>query len=275
LLDIAKENDGIRYLLTVIDILSKFAWVIPVKSKSAQDIVNAFEKLLDKSAPRKPQKLQTDKGKEFLNESVQKLFKNNGIEHFTSESDQKAAVVERFNRTIKSKIEKFITAFQSARYIDHLDEFVEAYNHSYHRSIKMRPIDVNKNNQRKVWINLYKYGPRTPKSKAIANNTRVRISKVKGIFEKGYNPNWTSEHFYINANVPRDLRTYKLRDDSGEEVKGSWYKDEVQPIGENEYLIEKILSRKVVNKQKLIHVKWKGWPSKFNSWVPESDTYKL
>jgi transposase InsO family protein len=98
---LSKFNNGFRYLLTVIDVFSKFAWVIPVRNKSATDIAEAFKELFKSSAPRKPKKIQTDAGKEFLNSDVQKLFKSKSIQHFVSDSDKKAAVVERFNRTIQ------------------------------------------------------------------------------------------------------------------------------------------------------------------------------
>jgi len=106
---LASSNSGYKYILTVIDIFSKFAWAIPIKSKSSKDMVPAFETLFKKSAPRKPERLQTDAGKEFLNKDVQALFKQKHIHHFFSASDNKAAVVERFNRTLKTRIWTYFT----------------------------------------------------------------------------------------------------------------------------------------------------------------------
>jgi len=102
---LSRANHGIKYLMTCIDVFSKYAWVIPVKSKSASEITEAFRNLLEKLAyPRIPKRIQSDKGKEFLNKNVREYLQQNDIEHFTTWSDQKAAVVERFNRTLKNRI---------------------------------------------------------------------------------------------------------------------------------------------------------------------------
>ena len=101
---IAWQNGGMRYLLTVINVFSKFAWAIPVHSKNAKAITEAFDQVLITAKPRQPHRLQTDKGKEFINSDFQALLKRYKIQHFASKSDQKAAVVERFNRTIKTRI---------------------------------------------------------------------------------------------------------------------------------------------------------------------------
>ena len=99
---LACQNDGMRYLLTVIDVFSKFAWVSPVKSKDGPAVSAAFRQVLERAAPRRPRRLQTDKEKEFFNASFSNLLRHQGIQHFASESGQKAAVAERFNRTIKT-----------------------------------------------------------------------------------------------------------------------------------------------------------------------------
>ena len=101
---VARQNDGMRYILTIIDVFSKFAWAEPVRSKDAVTVADGFLRVLNEGAPRKPKRLQTDKGKEFFNERFAALMRRHGIHHFSSESDQKAAVAERFNRTIKSRI---------------------------------------------------------------------------------------------------------------------------------------------------------------------------
>ena len=106
---LSRVNHGIRYLMTCIDVFSKYAWVVPVKSNSASEITEAFRNLLENLAyPRVPKRLQSDKGKEFLNKNVREYLQQNGIEHFTTWSDQKAAVVERFNRTLKTRIWQYL-----------------------------------------------------------------------------------------------------------------------------------------------------------------------
>ena len=106
---ITRQNGGMKYLLTVIDVFSKFAWAIPVHSKDASAITAVFEQMLTTANPRHPQRLQTDKGKEFFNSNFQFLMKRFGIQHFASESEQKAAVVKRFNRTIKTRIWTYLS----------------------------------------------------------------------------------------------------------------------------------------------------------------------
>ena len=106
---ISRQNGGMSYLLTVIDVFSKFAWAVPVHSKDAKAITSAFDKVLMAAHSRHLQRLQTDKGKEFFNSDFLALMKRNGIHHFASESEQKAAVVERCNRTIKTRIWTYLS----------------------------------------------------------------------------------------------------------------------------------------------------------------------
>ena len=142
---IAKYNNGFKFLLTCINVFSKYAWAIPLKNKSSKSIVVDFSKIFEK---RKPANLQTDKGTEFLNESVQKLFKDNSINFYTTENeDIKAAVVERFNRTLKTQMWKYFTFKGTHRYVDVLDDLLFSYNNSFHRTIKMTPSEVNKENE--------------------------------------------------------------------------------------------------------------------------------
>ena len=143
--------------MTCIDVFSKYAWVVPVKSKSASEITWAFRNLLEKLAyPRVPKRIQSDKGKEFLNKNVREYLQQNGVEHFTTWSDQKAAVVERFNRTLKNRIWQYFTASRTKYYFEILPALVNSYNHSLHRSIGMAPEEASeKKNEQIVWSRLY------------------------------------------------------------------------------------------------------------------------
>jgi len=270
---LSRNNGGMRYILTVIDVFSKKAWGIPVKSKSAKDMVEGFKQLFKEAAPRKPKKLQTDKGKEFLNKSIQDLLKKEGIQHFVTNSDKKAAVVERFNRTIKSRIWTYFTAHQTRRYIDILPKLLASYNKTYHRSIGRAPNDVRKKDENEIWVRLYGDGGDKGAKSEVRKGQMVRISDVKGIFEKGYLPNWSEEHFLVESDRDNPRRVYKLTDKGGEEMKGSWYPEEIQPITKNKYLVEKVLRKRKNPQGELeLFVKWKGWPRKFNTWIPQADT---
>jgi hypothetical protein len=190
------------YLLTEIDIFSKFAWSFPVKSKSSGDMVEGFKTLFKKSASRIPQRLQTDAGLEFLNKEVQALFKQKKIHHFYSSSEKKAAVVERFNRTIKTLIWTYFTAHQTDKYLAILPKLTDAYNHSYHRTIGMRPVDVRKKDELALFAKMFGEDIASRKWRqptALKPGQMVRVSKLKGQFEKGYMPNWR----YRAASQPR------------------------------------------------------------------------
>ena len=149
---LSKENSGYKYILTVIDVLSKYAWVEPLKTKSEENLVKAFEKNLKKG--QKPEKLHSDYGTEFTNRLFQTLLKEK-ITFFTTYKETKASVVERFNQTLKGKMWKYFTANNTLKYIDVLQKLVRSYNHSRHRSIGMRPSDVNLKNESVVWERLY------------------------------------------------------------------------------------------------------------------------
>ena len=135
---ISNFNKGFRFLLCVIDIFSKYAWVIPLKDKKGISIVNAFQKILDKSA-QKPNKIWIDKGSEFYNNSFKKCLKDNDIAMYSTHNEGKSVVVERFVSTLKTKTYKYMTSVLKNVYIDKLDDMVGEYNNTYHKTIKMNP----------------------------------------------------------------------------------------------------------------------------------------
>ena len=225
MVDIGKDNDGYRYLLTCIDCFSKYAWVTPVKTKGASDMEIAFITLFSEAAPRKPERIQSDKGLEFLNSKVKNLLKSKNIILFQTESDFKAAMVERFNRTLKTKIWKYVTANNTHRYLEVLPDLVKSYNLSIHRSIGMRPIEVKRKHEEKIFQRLYSshFASSIPLKRPHHIDEQVRISKTKRVFDKGYLPNWTEEYFQIKEPIPKHHNVYKLEDFEGEELKGSFY----------------------------------------------------
>ena len=141
---ITKFNKGFRFLLCVIDVFSKYAWVVPLKVKKGVSIVNAFQKILDDSN-RKPNKIWVDKGSEFYNNSFKKWLKDNDIGMYSIHNEGKSVVAERFVRALKTKIYKYTTSVSKNVYIDKLDDIVSEYNNTYHRTIKMKPVDVKDN----------------------------------------------------------------------------------------------------------------------------------
>ena len=271
--NLSRYNKGYKYLLTCIDIFSKYAWVVPLKTKQGQELVKAFQTIL--ASGRKPSKLQTDQGTEFLNRVFQKFLRENKIDFFTVKSELKASVVERFNRTFKNKMYKYFTAKNTLTYIDVLSQLVRSYNNTYHRSIKMKPSQVTKANQAKVWDTLYGSDVQKRVRFKFQVGDRVRISKVKRMFKKSYLPNYTEEMFTIYKRFARQVPVYKLKDDAGEILEGTFYEPEIQKIIKNDdvYRVEKILRKRKRKGIVEYLVKWKGY--EFNSWVFERDISKL
>ena len=182
-----------------------------MKDKKSASIVNAFQKILDKSG-RKPNKIWVDKGSEFYNHSFKKWLKDNDIEMYSIHNEGKSIVAERFIKTLKNKICKYMTEISKNVYTDKLDDIVNEYNNTYHRTIKMKPVDVKYN----TYIDFEKkVNDKDPKFKI---DDQVRISKYKNIFAKGYMPNWSEEVFIISKIKNTVPWTYVINDLNGEEI---------------------------------------------------------
>lgn len=273
-----QHNKNYKYLLTVVDVFSRHAWVEALLTKTGSEILKAFERILAKSK-RKPYKLQTDKGTEFLNKTFQSFLKKNDIGYYTTNNpDIKASLVERFNRTLKQRMWKFFTHHGSYRYVDHLQDLVYAYNHTKHRSINMSPASVNENNVLAVWQHLY--GEKEGKwSKPLFSvGDHVRIIKEKGKFEKGYVQNWSDEIFCVVQVIKHQRPVYILEDLNNEKISGTFYNYELQKVRVNAgstFKIDKILETQGKGRTSKVLVKWRGYPSSFNSWIPSANIVKL
>lgn len=267
--EFAKDNDGYRYILTVIDVFSKYGWMKPLKNKTGVEVADALSNIF-KSSGRKPAKIWCDKGKEFYNKSVDKL-----VELYSTENEEKSCVIERWNRTMKERMYKYFTAHNTRRYVDVLDELVSHYNNTVHSSTKMTPVLAsNKQNEGLVYLTLYDdviHSPRNDTKPKFKVGDKVRISRKKGKFEKGFTPNWTEEIFTISTIQYTDPITYKIVDTNNEEIKGTFYTEELQKTTQDTFRIEKVLETKG-NK---LFVKWLGYPDSFNSWVNKSDVVPL
>ena len=187
---ISKFNKGFRFLLCVIDISNKYAWVFPLKDKKGISIVNAFQKIL-KESDRKPNKIWVDKGSGFYNNPFKKWLKDNDTEMYSIHNEGKSVVTERFIKTLKNEIYRYMTAISKNVYIDKLDDIVNEYNNTYHRTNKMKPVDVKDN----TYIDFGKEV--NDKDQKLKVGDHVRISKYKNIFARGYIPNWPEEDFII------------------------------------------------------------------------------
>ena len=266
---IKKENDNNTFILTVIDCFSKYAWAETIRDKFGQTIVDAMKIIFKRSNSRRPKRFQTDKGKEFLNTKVQALLRENDIAFFTTHSEQKASIVERFNRTLKGRMYKYFTAQNTLRYVNVLQKLVDGYNNSYHRSIKMHPADVRESDQ--IMIRQHLYGGKNVTSKhyKYSIGDLVRISKARRVFKKGYLPGWTEQTYIIFNREHFTQPVYYLRTYDGENLEGAFYEAELQKVEEtDEHRVEKVLqTKKRKDGTTLYLVKWKGWGDEYNSWV--------
>jgi len=256
--NIAKCNRGYSYLLTMVDVFSKHAWVEPVKNKTGKTVTVAMTKILKRSEGRKPINLQTDDEKEFYNKTFQDLMKRKHIHHFSTSGDTKSSVIERFNRTLKQRIYRYFTSKNTLN-------FVDGYTRSYHRSIKMAPNQVNQVNRSSVWKTLYgdkkaSYDFRDLdwKSEIGSDLTRSSNSSRKVICLVG--PKrclWSVVHVEEKYLV-QDRRM-------GWHTRG---RDVLRPRFETLeddglFHIEKIVKRKG---NKLL-VRWKSWPDTYDTWL--------
>ena len=225
--------------------------------------------------------LQTDRGKEFLDGRVQKMFKEHDIKFYTTFSERKASVVERFNRTIKGLMYKYFSRYETRKYIDVLQDLVGRYNNGYHRSIKTKPIMVTKENELEVWMNLYGNTlskKKTKKKKSpLKVGDHVRITLERGTFHKAYLEGWSEEIFIISHKLSGNPVVFKVKDQADEQVEGIFYQQELRKVSEPDaYKIEKIIKRKRDKNGNWIYLfKWKGYPEKFNSFVSEEDISSL
>ena len=187
---LSKKNKGIKYILCAIDLFSKYAFVIPLKDKKGISIVNAFNKII-KQSNRKPNKIWIDQGSEFYNRVFKKWLSDNDIIMNSTFNEGKSVVAERFTRTLKNKLYKHMAATGKNVYYDVFDDVVNECNNTKHSTIKMKPKDVGDN--KRVYIDEH-----NEKDSRFKVGDRVRISKFKNVFAKGYTPTWSKEIFIVD-----------------------------------------------------------------------------
>ena len=227
---ISKYSKGIRYLLCAIDLFSKYAFAVPLKYKKGTTFANAFQSILNNSK-RKPDKIWVDQGSEFYNNVFKKWLKDKNIEMYSTHNEGKSVVAERFIRNLK--IYKHMTGISKNVYFDVLDYIVDKYNNTYHKTIKMTPIDVKSdffaeyNEQSNEKDHKFKVG------------NHVRISKYKNIFAKGYAPNWSEEIFIVKKLKNTVPWTYVISYLNKEEIVGVFSEKELQKTNQKEFRIEK------------------------------------
>jgi len=270
----SKENKGFRYMLNIVDVFSKYSWSIPLKDKTGQTTLDAFKLIVSQSG-RIPKYIWVDEGKEFYNKYMNEWLKENNIDRYSTHGEHKSAVVERFNRTLKTNMWKRFTAENTRNWISMLDKLMNDYNNKYHNTIKMTPTEASKKENVVEVLNNQGFVDRRVDKHKFKVGDRVRISRIKGLFEKGYLPNWSEEVFEIVEVKNTNPYTYILKDSRGDIIAGSFYTEELQKTDQEVYRIEKILRKKKINGVEHGFVKWLGYNEKFNEWIAMKEIEKV
>jgi len=265
----ASDNDGYKYLLTCIDLASRYAWVKAIKDKTAISVKNAFKSIIDEG--RKPKLLQTDSGTEFLSSQFQSFLRDNDIKHFVPPTNSNAAMIERFHLTLKGRMSKLWTHNGTFRYVDDLQDLVFNYNHTYHSVIKMKPVNVGEDNVVKAVYNSnsknFLINSSPPKFKV---GDHVRINSTRHTFLRHTDDRYTYEIFKVNKVNITTPYTYYLIDLKGEEITGRFYEPEMikvsGDIDNREWKIKDIIDLKGRGKNAKVLVRWLGFGDKFDSW---------
>ena len=279
-----KFNEGYRYLLVVIDALSKYLMVQPIQRKTADTTVKAFSKIFKNG--RKPSCMRSDRGGEFIGVKVQRYLKQMNVRYFVTSNETKACFAERVIRTLKSRMWRYFEHKETNTYIQVLGYLVHNYNNSYHRTIRMTPASVTRANDHIAWENTYVRPLTVEEKKRREEKIKfkfevgqyVRYSYLRATFDKSYEEQWSGELFKITKKLYTRPPTYKLSDYSGEKLVGSAYEQEIQHViksPDSKWKIDEVLKEERRNGKPYYFVSWKSWPKKYNSWVSADDISDL
>ena len=266
----SRMNKGYKYIFTNIDIFSKYTWIFPIKSKKISNIKPCFQKIFKE---RKPKFIWSDKESSFFSKEMLKFFKDNNVEIYYINSNLKAVVIERLNRSLRElMMEEFVKNNNTVWY-NILSKLISSYNNRYHNTIKDKPININKSNEKYIkTIYTYNITNEIPKFKI---NGVVRIYlKRRELFDKSAdNIKWSEELFKIHSICKSNVISYKIKDMNNEIIQGIFYEKELQLSkmkDDSLYIIKKII-KKVRDRY---FVKWRNYSNEFNSWINKNDKVK-
>lgn len=217
MVSLSKENDNFKYVLVVIDIFSRYTWCQPLKVKTGTEVIRALTKILN--GDRKPNTIRTDKGSEFKNTQVSKFLKGLNINHIVTQNETKANYAERVIKTIKHKLFRYMLKTRKKEYMNKLQDFVYSYNHTVHRSLGKNPASLGKDNESESRLQQYllrQKGQKKNVMKEVKKKIKrkigykyklgqtVRISHVRGMFDREYSQKWTGELFKVKSRYKRE-----------------------------------------------------------------------
>lgn len=272
MVEVASDNDGMRYIMCIVDVFSRYAWCVPMKNKDAKTSWEAFSSVL-RSSESQPKNLWCDEGTEFINRSWTAHLKTLGINRYsTFGGEYKVSIAERFIKTLKHRLWYDFVRDNSRKWTDKLSEVVEDYNNTEHSAIGMSPAEARKPENKEKLIALIPK-PKYERPKYHLNEW-VRIHRAKAKFEKGFHPNFSFEIFKIvEIRMSHPVRYY-LVDYHGEAIKGAVYENEMVPVADDTFFpVEKVLKRRTVKGVAEAQAKLMGYTKPV--WLPASQVADL
>ena len=203
-----KNNKGYRYILVVVDNFSKFGWTIPLKNKYAQSITDAFSQII-KTSRRKPNLLETDDGKEYVNKIFNEFLNNNKIKRYSRYTGKGAVFAERFNKTIRNLLKKPVFEKGNADWLSELPSVIKQYNNTIHHSTKMTPNQASKKSNEKFVYNNLKDNRKIQKPKYNLGDL-VRTADIKRVFSKGDSTNYSYKLYTITEYIHDTIPSYRI-----------------------------------------------------------------
>ena len=273
------NNNGYKYILTIIDAFTKYAYAYPMKENKCEKVLECFKDVFQKCG-KIPERLNTDRGSELTCKNFENFLKKENVYHYLSYSLRKCPIVERFNLTLQRLLYQMMNEHHTTEWTKYLDQALKIYNSRYHRTIKMSPIEAEKpENETKVRRTFYekyrKANSRKQKPKFQVND-EVRIFTEKGKFDCGYDAQFSREHFKIKKvlnNLP--VVRYVLSEYDGRVLPGNFFQDELVKYVPSEYYPIEVKNKRKKGKKTQYLVHYIGWQNKWDTWVNEEDMIDL
>ncbi len=277
--EMVAANDGVGFLFVIIDCFTKMAWCAPMKKNDCDTALKIFKLIVERAG--KPRKLNTDKGSEMKCAKFNRFLNINNIFRYYTYSQRKAAIVERFNLTIQNILYRQMSKNRSYKWTNFLTTALKIYRSRYHRTIKMTPQQAEQpENESKVRQNLLEFFQKRGIKKKIPKfkiGDKVRISRIRQSFARGYQEENTGEFFIItsvNNLLPGEVR-YNLKDFASEPITGAFFENELTLYYPSEFFDINIIKTKGVGKKKLYYIHYVDYPKKFDEWISAEKMKKL